>query len=245
MRRRFLLPVLLGALGALLAACTDQTLDRPELAAPPRVEGPDDTLGEGDAGLRDAPSEAGADADKGDVAPPPPACTDTFGAAITPQFGRLDGVVRAVVVPGDAVCSADDDHVLVQVDAAGATYVLSINVESKLASSPLVKWLVRPAPLRGPAWASGWHASSVGLDYPADLGAHSSAFVSKSKLDLGALIAARIKPGTRVSAFGDGFTTGDGAHKVHRNYTDRDGALVADPTGSPVYLLFAFADQVF
>ena len=226
------------SLAALIAACADQTIDHPTLPDAPAGEEPVPAPG-------DRVVDAGADVDGPDAEDRGPKCSSTFGTAITPEHGRLDGVVRAVIVPGDLSCRGDDDHVFVQIDAAGATYVLSINVESKFASSPLVRWHTRSAPLLGPPWSSGWHTSSVGLDYAADLNARSRDFVARTRDELGMLIAARAKPGTKVSAYGDGFASGDGAHKIHRNTSGYDGALVVDPTGSPTYLLFAFADQAF
>lgn len=231
-----------------LAACSDQTTTRPSDV--PAVDaavdpGGDDTS---DAGVDAAPPpDAGVDATP---PPPPPACTSTFGDALTAQHGRIDGVVRAVVVPGTPKCRSDNDHVIVQVDVleAGATvtYPVWVNVYSTIAvDDPAVRVAQTSAPLVGPAWASGWH-EGVSLDYASSLGMHSdSGFSAKTKQELGALVAAALPAGTKVSAFMFGFDTHDGGHKVHRNGGGDDGALVAIGGGTPKWLLFHFSQQTF
>lgn len=235
----------LALLAALLVACTDQTVDRP-LRAPAEAEATEEASGD-----EESPADAGRAVDAGastdaDAGPEAPRCTTRFGKAITEEFGRLDGTVRAVVAPGDFTCPGDDDHVIVQVDAAGATYAIWINVQSNLASDPDVRFRQQTADdLPGPSWSPGWHPSPGGLDYALDLGAHAASLSPMTKAQLSAAIVQRVRPGARVSVFADGFATADGAHKVHRNGGGEDGALVVDPTGARTFLLFAFAGQSF
>lgn len=244
---RSLLPALLPVFFASVVGCADQTSDLPRPSPSTPLESSD---GEGqgassDPNATDGPSTPPTTDDGNDTAPATLRCTVHRGDAITPEFGRLDGTIRAVIVPGDTKCAGgDDDHVIVQIDAAGETYGIAINVESTRASSPLVRSFEKSAPLEGPVWSSGWH-TSVSLDYAYDLGVHATSFVAEPKADLSATIASRLVVGAKVSVFGQGYTTGDGAHDIHRTKGGHDGALVVDPTGSPSYVLFAFADQSF
>lgn len=230
-----------------LLACADQNVSQAVTADPAPTEGdvpdgdvdPDADLA-ADAGTRADMDAADASADAA------LSCTSSFGNVITPQMGRLDGTVRAVIVPGDTSCPSDDDHVIVQVDALGRTYVVSVNVQSSFAADANVRMAERTAPLLGGSWKAGWHPDAPRLDYAFTLGMHSSSgFVVVSSATLAARIVQRVKVGARVSAFGDGFIDGSGAHKVHRNGGSGDGALVIDPSGSPTYLLFHFSGQIF
>ena len=240
MTRRF------AVLALTLAACTDQTVDRPARpAAEPAEETPIEEAAPEDAGApaRDAGAVPEASVDAG---PKPPPCASQLGTAITAEFGRLDGTVRAVIVPGDFSCKGDDDHVIVQVDAAGSTYAMWINVESSLASDPDVRFLEKTTgALPGPSWSSGWHPSPGRLDYAFDLDVHAASLTPMTNAQLSAAIAKRLPAGARVSVYADGFATADGAHKIHRNGGGRDGAIVVDPTGARTFLLFAFAGQAF
>lgn len=230
-----------------LAACSDQTTTQASL---PNVDAGEDA---GDDTTDDAGVDAAPAIDAAvDAAPPPvpPNCTSTFGSALTAQHGRIDGVVRAVVVPGTPKCRSDNDHVIVQVDvveaAATVTYPVWVNVYSTIAvDDPAVRVAQTTAPLVGPAWASGWH-EGVSLDYPSSLGIHSdTGFSAKTKEELGALLTATLPAGTKVSAFMFGFDTHDGGHKVHRNGGGDDGAVVVVGAGTPKWLLFHFSQQTF
>gem|GEM_PF-1898500 len=221
---------------------------------------PPDPEDAGETEPEDAGASADARGDGGDGAvvdagPPPPTCTKTFGSAITPAHGRLDGVVRAVIPVGDKACRSDDDHVIVQIDvtdgASVSTYPVWVNVQSSLfPADPAVRVAQRTGALVGPAWASGWHPG-VALDYADDLGVSSSTgFTPRSKEEIASIVAAALPVGSKVSAYSYGFQTGDGAHKVHRNRTggnfDDDGALVGLPaSGAPRWVLFRFANQSF
>ena len=154
-----------------------------------------------------------------------------------------------MTVPGDHSCLQDNNHVLVQIDAAGATYTVWIDVQSGFdAGDPTVSIATTSAALVGPDWATGWHPTPAPLDYVTTLGIHSGApFQALSIAALADQIAAVAKPGARVSAYISGFATSDGGHKVHRNGLNDDGALVilGTATGKPSWLLFRFANQSF
>jgi hypothetical protein len=96
------------------------------------------------------------------------------------------------------------------------------------------------APLMGPAFAEGWH-TGVALDYPT-LGAKKAAF---APVTITEAVTARLALDAKVSVFAT-TSGGESAHLIHRNFTNQDGAIVIGPTSSdPLYLLFAFANQVF
>ena len=171
----------------------------------------------------------------------------TFGHGITPQFGRLDGVVRAVILPGDKQCKSDNDHVIVQIDADGVTYPAWVNVESNVATiDPRIRFAELRAPLAFDTWSDGWHPLLGQLDYPTTLGVHTSDFTAMPKETIGTRMAELVPEGAKVSVFFDGFATSDGGHKVHRNGYGKDGAMVViEKTGQPRWLLFHFSQQSF
>ncbi len=258
-----------------VAACEDATVEVARAPGEPGVEdvedagtpstadagshpgkpdaAPGDDAGASSADAGGSSPDAGASsADAGqpikDAAPDVAAslCTRTFGTGVAPSHGRLDGTVRAVILPGDTTCPSDNDHVIVQIDSGGATYPLWINVESNLPTTvdKLVRVATPSLALPFPAWSSGWHGG-LSLDYPS-VGLHSTAaFTPMAISALGPFIASKVPIGARVSAYAYGFNTMDGAHKVHRNIGGDDGALVVLGTGAPTWLAFHFAGQSF
>jgi len=168
-----------------------------------------------------------------------------FGAALTAPFGRIDGTVHAIVKPSDQQCDGvNNDHVVLEVDFAGDTYRMVINVQSD-EGPPDVYFLEKVADLPAPAWAAGWHQNAP-LDYVADIGVHSADFKTYDLTDLSNLITHRIDVGAKVSVYAatDG---GSSAHLIHKNDgTGADGAIVVDAdTSSPKFLLFHFDEQHF
>lgn len=172
------------------------------------------------------------------------ACASTFGTAIQPGFGRLDGTIRAIVPPGHPTCAMPNgDHAVVQVDANGATYRMVLNVQSDdMIPDRNVRIASVSAPLPGPPFAEGWTATP--LDYALTLDQHSPSFVPHDQADLVALVTAQLELGAKVSVYGS-TSGGASAHDLHRHLMNQDGALVLHPTGSPQLLLFAFSNQTF
>lgn len=169
-------------------------------------------------------------------------CTGTFGTALTAPYGRLDGTVLAVVPPAHPTCPRpNSDHLVLEVKANGAAYRMVVNVQSDVGPDTRVLYLEKAAALDG--FAEGWHAAAA-LDYVTTLAVHKADFAPRTLAELTQLITDRLTPDAPVSVFAS-TSGGDSAHLIHRNLTDQDGAIVVDPTGSPLYLLFAFADQSF
>ncbi len=198
-----------------------------------------------DAGSTDAGVDAGV-ADAGKAA----GCASTFGSALTNAFGRVDGVVTAVVPAGLMTCALpNSDHVVLQVAFADAgVHRMVVNVQSSF-GDPRIKVLRLTAPLPPPAFQEGWHPG-LRLDYPTAFGVHSEDAGWES-LDLPTAsqrVEDLVEVGANVSVYAtsSGGTFAASAHLIHRNGNGADGALVFQPTGSsPQWLLFSFANQRF
>lgn len=178
----------------------------------------------------------------GDGTPSRWPCQESFGSALSDGFGRLDGIVYAVVLPSHRGCRSDADHVHLQVATSGARYDVAINVSDTDGSQ--VSYLARTQAAPGPAWNEGWHGG-VSLDY-AELGAHAPDFVATTQAVLVDLVAAELATTNHVSVFATAYPDHSGAHLVHRNGTGLDGALVLRPTEPTArVLMFRFAAQSF
>lgn len=172
-------------------------------------------------------------------------CADTFGSALTPGFGRIDGTILAVVPPDDQACALPNStHLVVQLTMGGQAYRLVVDVLSNQ-GSPDVWFDELDAPLAGGAWADGWHVPSQ-LDYVTDLHVASTAFTEMMEADLVAKITSELELGAKVSIFATaGTTEPNSAHLIHRNATNADGAIVIAPDTAPHYLLLRFGEQTF
>lgn len=175
-------------------------------------------------------------------------CADTFGNKLTAAFGRLDGVVYAVQKPSDTQCvMPNSDHVVLQVLWAGGVYRMVVNVESN-GADPKVRYGVFEKPLPAPAFAEGWHTDAP-LDYVTTLNVHSTD-TAFQPYEMDALVTAMAKELTVGAPIAVYATSGEGrpesTHLVHRNKTDKDGAIVVNPkSATPKMLLFHFPDQTF
>lgn len=233
----------------LVAACNDQGFPNRPVILAPDDEGRD---AEATTDGATSPGDAGADTSTTPDAAPVAKCASTFGKAITAEHGRLDGVVRAVVPPDfkQKGCRADDNHLFVQIDVVEAnvtaTYSVAVTVVSDIAQAdPMMRYLERASNgLYGPVYAPGWHPGIL-FDYGFVGATSSSGFAVKSKAELASLLVAAIPVGAKISAFMDGYASGDGGHKVHRNQGNNDGALVVQDGAKPRYLLFHFSTQTF
>lgn len=234
----------------LLAACSDQGYpNRPVILAPNEDERDAEATTDGATPLDDA----GADTSTPTLdAASTLNCASTLGKKITAEHGRLDGVVRAVVPPDTKQkgCRSDDNHLFVQIDVAEgnatATYSVAVTVISDIPQAdPMMRYLERPSNgLYGPAYAPGWHPGIL-FDYSFVGATSNSGFAVKSKAEVSALLVAAIPIGAKISAFMDGYASGDGGHKVHRNQGNNDGALVLQDGAKPRYLLLHFSTQTF
>lgn len=172
------------------------------------------------------------------------ACAPTFGSALTNAFGRLDGVVLAVVKPEDKHCAMwNGTHLVIEVSMNGAVYREVVNVQSDY-GDPRAQFLAIDHPMPAPAWSEGWH-TGVAVDYPTTFGVHSNAFTPTPMPNLIETVDAAVTIGQKVSVYSTS-SGGASAHLVHRNGGNTDGAIVLDPDGpKPRLLLFHFPEQVF
>jgi hypothetical protein len=177
---------------------------------------------------------------------PAAACATTFGDKLTNAFGRLDGVVTAIVRQMDTSCpeGTSPTHIVLQVKSMGEVYRMVVNVQSDRGTDLDVRFAMLHRPGLSP-WIEAWHAPAA-LDYPSMLMVHADAtFTPTKKEDLVAKLVDAIPIGSEVSVYATS-SGGSSAHLVHRHASTDDGAIVVDPRGaSPLWLLFHFADQTF
>lgn len=249
-KRFFACELVLLAAGA--SACGG--LDTASPSAVP-AGGPTPDLADAGSASPDAPAtavglEAGvateASAPVGpDGTPTPSACTNTFGNAVTPAFGRLDGYLVAVVPASQHGCNADASHLHLQVKMQEAIYDVAITlVSDQSASAPDVFLAESQSPLGNGAWAEGWHPGQS-FDYVQNLGLHAASFASMPKASLRQKLETTLAGVNHVSIYATGYGP-SGAHKVHRNGRGADGAIVLQPTSStPHVLAFHFSTQSF
>ena len=248
MRRRFSTWMVLAAMGLMAASGCGEAASGTGAASTSGAGASGGMGGAGGAGMGGAGGVGmgGAGGAGGAVDPPEKSlnCADTFGAALTAPYGRIDGTVLAVVQPTDTQCALpNNDHVVVQVTMLGAVYRMVVNVQSSF-GDPRVGYLETTHALPAPAWEEGWH-TGVGLDYAGDLGVHSDDFTPYDLQPLSEKIDATITLGQKISVYAS-TSGGASAHKVHRNGSTQDGAMILDPeSAAPKVLLFRFLDQVF
>ena len=234
----------LAAMGCSSSATSDNpgghTQTGSDASSDSTLPAPDAT--DSDVGL-DAAQEQAPPVDDG--TPTRLACTDNFGSAVTADYGRLDGFLVAIVPPSSGhSCSADSDHLHLQIQMNGAVYDVAVNVNDS-ASSADVYFTETDASMPGGAWSEGWH-TGVHLDYVNNLQLHSSGFTAMSPAALAQQLESELQDANHISIFGNGYDTHDGVHDIHRNGTAYDGAIVIRPLSSPPHVLaLHFADQSF
>ncbi|MCW5807229.1 MAG: hypothetical protein KIT31_33035 [Deltaproteobacteria bacterium] len=171
-------------------------------------------------------------------------CVSSFGNALTTGFGRLDGTLVAVVPPGSTCPRPNSTHLILEVRQNNQVYRMVAAVISDV-GDPVMALAERDAALSGPAWQEGWHLG-VPLDYVATLGVHRLDFAPAPKQDLVDAIDRAAVIGGRVSVYATVEDQHDSAHLIHRNQSNKDGAIVFGADGpSPHYFLLRFDNQLF
>ncbi len=178
--------------------------------------------------------------DAPDGAPMRRACTNQLGTALSNDvYGRLDGVLVAIVQPGGSNCNADDDHLHLQVLTNGAVYDIAVDIGSSTANDGHTT----TRELAFPAWSEGWHPGVI-EDY-VSIGVHSTDLPNEPHLQIASEITADLVTVNHISIFATGYGP-DGAHLVHRNGEGHDGFVVTEPLSSPSHArLFSFSSQTF
>lgn len=198
-----------------------------------------------------APAEAGTSPTDGGApaegATPPPAfddgtpsrvaCTFTLGNGLAPaRHGRLDGQLVAIVAPNNHQCPSDSQHLHLQVAMGGATYDIAVNLDGFEGELD--------AKLPGAPFAEGWHP--LDLDYVRDLGLHSSSLTLTTPSAVRARVELALANANHISVYGTPYPGSDGAHLVHRNGKNQDGALIINPLAAKARVIaFRFASDTF
>jgi len=200
-----------------------------------------------DAGVPDggtATPDAGTGTGTGDGTPTRLPCVSSFGSAMTAVYGRLDGILVAIVDPNTtSACRGDDNHIHLQIRVNGNIEDIAVN-NASTSGSPNVDFRTVNAALRGGAWSEGWHPGQT-LDYANNLGVSSTSFTERTPAQIVSLVDAALANANHVSIFTTGFDA-TGGHLIHRNPTNHDGAIVINPlSANPQYLLFHFVTQSF
>jgi hypothetical protein len=192
---------------------------------------------DGDTQAADALTSSASTPPGDDGTPTRVPCTSRFGTQLSGSFGRLDGIVVAVVPPGHGSCNADAHHVHVQVLSQGQTYDVAVNTDAGFIAT-------KDMALPGGAWSDGWHSGGT-LDYATDLGLHVADFQAGSEADLDQQLETALANANHISVFATLYSHG-GVHLVHRRGQGHDGLLVTDPL-SPTSHVFAFhfSNQTF
>ncbi|MBL0216545.1 MAG: hypothetical protein IPQ07_22010 [Myxococcales bacterium] len=201
-----------------------------------------DSSGAPDASL---PRDAAADASwvhVDDGTPTRQACTQTLGNALGTAFGRLDGLLVAIVPPGNGGCNADANHVHLQVRMNGAIYDIAVDVGGMNGVED-VHTTTRDLVMPGGPWSEGFHPS-IPTDYVA-LGVHAAALTLESRQVLTSQLMSELATANHVSVYATPYGP-DGAHLVHRNGSGHDGMIVTQPLSTPAHLrMFSFTSQAF
>ena len=165
-----------------------------------------------------------------------------LGDGLTKSFGRLDGILVAIVPPANGGgCQADNDHLHLQVRMNGDVYDIAVNVGENGVED--VHSTTREIAMPGPAWQEGWH-TGVTVDY-ALLGLHTADLPLESASELVDDMMTDLATANHISVFATGYGS-DGAHLVHRNRQRTDGLIVTQPLSRPAHVrAFAFTGQTF
>jgi hypothetical protein len=191
------------------------------------------TAGTGGAGSDDGGVEAGVP----DGTPTRATCTSQFGTALTSTHGRMDGLLVSIVPPGSMQqCNDDTGHVHLQVQIAGAVYDVAVNTDVLYAELDVA--------LPGGPWAEGWHQGES-LDYPTTFGLHTAAFTTSDPASIATKIETELAAVNHISIFATGYGP-DGAHDVHRQGKNEDGAIAINPLSPKAHVLtFCFSTDSF
>lgn len=174
-----------------------------------------------------------AAADPSDGTPIRKPCTSSFGSALDTSYGRLDGILVAIVKPGVFGCNGDSDHIHLQIEIAGSRYDVAINAQSDVLTT------ARDAVVSLTPWTEGWHPGT-GFEYTSLV--HSTDFAAAP--DLVTQLTDELETVNHISIYSRGYGP-DGTHLVHYN-NGLDGAIVMKPLAAkPHVRMYRFTNQSF
>ena len=238
---RYAIATLASALVALALApgasgCGGSSLETPggTPTVPPDPDGSSGSSGgDVDAAVPDA--EAGLPPFD-DGTPTRVSCTRTLGNGLTPEHGRLDGQLVAIVSAQERRCPADIDHLHLQVLMKGAVYDIAVNLDGLEGETD--------AALPGIPFAEGWHPMT--LDYVRDFNLHAAALTVTGPAAVRQRVETALTNANHIAVFGTGYPGSDGAHLIHRSSGARDGALVINPLAPKAHVIaFRFVNDAF
>lgn len=157
------------------------------------------------------------------------------------QMGALEGLLVAIVPPGNKSCPSDPDHLHLQIAVGSKRYDVAITIDSDI-GAPLAIYTQKRAV--SPIPADGW--ATVTLSYEKDLAVPSADFTALARDAMLARLQTELASAARVRIFGLSYTDGTGLHKVHRNGRDGDGLiLIHHVDGGDRALALRFSNDVF
>lgn len=188
-----------------------------------------------------------------DAAAAPPskaaACSRSFGNVLRVEYGRLDGVVSAVVKPTDTQCTQPlADRVVIEVAMSGAIYRMLVETEymnPPMGTDPRVRYLAYDSAFTPHGnWFEGWH-ENYNLDYSATLGIRAGMFNPVESADLVEKVVEEIRIGDKISVYTHANSSSSGEY-IRRQGGGQDGAvMLRGDTGTPRILAFYFDGQMF
>ncbi|HEY4177934.1 MAG TPA: hypothetical protein VGM90_13900 [Kofleriaceae bacterium] len=165
-----------------------------------------------------------------------------LGSALTTSYGRLDGILVAIVPPGGGGCQADNNHLHLQIRMNNQVYDVAVNVGDETGVED-VHSTTREIAMPGIPWQEGWH-TAVSANYPT-LGVVATDLPLRTTAELVGDLMNDLSSANHISVFATGYGS-DGAHLVHRNGNSRDGLIVTEPLSRPAHVrMFSFTGQAF
>ena len=177
------------------------------------------------------------------------ACAKTFGSGLKVEYGRLDGVITAIVKPTDVQCTQPiADALVLEVKMSGDVYRMIL--DTKYANAPagfdsrMRFYELDTAFAPHGNWYEGWH-QGLNLDYGSTIGLRSGMFSPIEQADLVKKLTSGIHIGDRISIYAYGQSSAS-ANGIRRLGGGQDGAIMlhAD-TGTPHIYAFHFDGVMF
>lgn len=157
------------------------------------------------------------------------------------EMGALEGMLVAIVPPGNKTCPSDPDHLHLQIAVGTKRYDVAITVDSDFSPPVAIYVQKRPVSVLPP---DGW--SSALFDYEKDLAVPSADFQALTRDAMLARLQSELASAARVRIYGKSYLDRTGLHNVHRNSRGADGViLIHHIDGGDRAIALRFANDVF
>ncbi len=209
----------------------------------PQSDGDDSgTIGSSDGGTDEDAARSTPEPDGGDAS----VCAEALSSTLSGTYGRLDGIVTALVLPGSTACHGDPTHLHLQVEVASNIYDVAVPVTFTDAGNQIGIDEKDEPTLAGSAWTEGWHGTGVTLDYVSSFDVHQSDFSLVSAAVATSRMRGLMSVGDEVSIWGHVYASLDGLNAIFRDDGVSDGAIaVVHPSTSVHYILLSKSTQTF